>query len=65
MGSGGQGEVIGPDFVGDIAISSHPIASHQNHIHLTATHQQPAGAINDDGARDPKVSQLHAERAAP
>ena len=65
MGSGHKRQVVSTDLVGKIAIGGDAVTAHQHGIHLTTTHQQSAGTIDNHGAGHTKTTQLPGRKGSP
>jgi hypothetical protein len=65
MGSRSEGQVVGPNFVGYVSIPSHTITTNQNNIHLTTTHQQATGTINNHRRWNTTAAELPSGQSRP
>ena len=65
MGSRSKGEVVSPNFVGHISVTSNTITTDQNNIHLTTTHQQTTRSINNHGRRHATTTEFPSGESGP
>jgi hypothetical protein len=56
-------ERVGPDLVGDVAVRGHAVRAHHDEVDLAPSHQQPGGAVDHDGVRDPEPVELPGREA--
>jgi len=58
MGPGDKGQVVRLDLVGHIAVARNPVTAHRHQTHVTLTHKQTRGPVNDHGARHVQTLQF-------